>query len=214
MSKQAFLQKLLVKEAAIALAVIVVTVGMMEVTGGIEMDSANSLRQTTSQLNSTSSQLTTMRGQIDKSGSAEKRYVNIRLQRDQEDYAPDNELMRDRLKILKEKYRLGNDLRLALSPEAAPNIREFSPLNHNVLVREKMELSFSAMSDIHVFSFLDEFQRTMPGVVRLIGVSIKRDKDINVSILSQMTSGKSPSVVSAKITFLWATLTPKTEGAR
>ena len=212
MSKQAFLQKTLIKEGGIALAVVVATIALMEITAGFEADAQNSLRQTRSQLSSTTSQLGTMRNQISESGSAQERYVGIRLQRDQEDYEADNALMRERLVALKEKYRLTDDLSIKLSPEEVVKTREFSALNHEVAIRKEMLLSFGAMTDLHVFSFLDEFQRVMPGVVRLTKMSLVRKKDLDVSVLSQMTSGGNPPLVEAKIEFLWATLKAKEEG--
>ena len=214
MSKQAFLQKTLIREGGISLAIVVAALAVMELVAGFEVSANNSLRQTRSQLSSVTSQLGTMRNQINASGTAQERYVSIRLQRDQEDYGADTELLRERLIKLKDKYRLTDDISLKLSPEESPNVSAFAALNHNVRIRKSMQLKFGAMSDVHVFSFLDSFQRSMPGIIRFTKLDLKRKGDIDVTVLSQMTSGQNPPLVQAEVEFLWVTLSPKAGGSK
>ena len=214
MKKQAYLQKLLVKEAGISFGAAGLALGFMLFVSSMEQGAIRSVSQAKTQLNSTNSQLETLRNQIDKSGTAEKRYYEIRSSRDQEDYAQDTDMVRDRLRGLTDKYRLSQDLSLTLSVEKSPNIASLKALNYDVATREGMTLTFSAMSDIHAFSFLDEFQRKMPGVIRLTKFNIKRTGDLTVGTLSQMTSGTAPKLVDVEMEFLWGTLNPKAEKER
>jgi hypothetical protein len=209
MKKYAWLQKRLAKEGLMLAGIAIAALCLMEVASGIEGDAATSLRRVESTLRNTTSQLSAMRQQISKLDTAKQRYVDIRLLRDQEEYSPNNEMLRERLVMLKSKYRLDDSFSLKLSPESQAQGGVFSALNHDVFVRNNMLLSFGAISDLHAFSFLNEFQRSMPGIIRLTNVSLTRTSDINVTNLSSMARGFNPSLVQAEIEFVWVTLTNK-----
>lgn len=210
MSKYSELKKRIVKESAVAGAIIVL-VGAVAM-GVTEFSDASiaSRAEAESALSAANAKVAGLKDQIGKSSSAEKRYADIRLMRSQENYASDTEALKELIRYLKEKYRLTNNFKLTLpSGEVKSDRTEFSALNFDVMVRDDTEIIFGAMSDVHVFSFLDEFLRSSPGIVRLTKFNMTRKSPMDVNTLSQMTSGAVPEVITVEMHFLWAGLKPK-----
>lgn len=64
-------------------------------------------------------------------------------------------------------------------------------------------LTFSAMSDVHVFSLLSELTQTLPGYFRISSFSITRDGRLKSDDMIAMSQGKTPELVKAKIGLVW-----------
>jgi hypothetical protein len=155
--------------------------------------------------------LADLRSQMDKSGEAEKRYLAIQADRTNPDLAATmdgpgglNEFLRD----AKMRYHFD---KLTIKPvkEVATDKSELVNFPFNILLRPHLIIQFSAVSDVHVFSFIDDLRRAAPGFVRIDRVEMKRNADITDAAITQMQSGQSPILVNATIEFTWIRITPK-----
>lgn len=209
MNKARQMQKNLIKLGAVVGGIVVVCVGIMMVTGSMA-DGANQRKSAAENArNNDASQISTMRTQIEQSGDAEKRFVDISLHHTSGDYSANTDALKEWLREMKDKYRFSDSFKLTLANEKKSDKPEFSALNFDVTVREPMKLEFGAISDTHVFSFVNQLQHDMPGMVRVTKLDITRKSDITTASLREFAAGGTPENVDADIEFTWVGLSPK-----
>jgi hypothetical protein len=209
MSKLHVLKKQVTREAGIAAGMVVAAFVLMMGTGYFSDGALESKNQVQSQYMQSESQLGMMRSQISKSADAEKRYVDIRLERDNEDFVNNTDQLKNLLREMKEQYRLSDTMRLTISTEKPSEKPEFQTLNYKVIVREDMEMAAGAISDVHLYSLLKEMNRRMPGIIRIKNFKLTRKSSMSMENLAQLASGNKLELVDSAIKFTWITLEDK-----
>lgn len=211
MNKAKQMQKKLVKLAAIIGGVIVVSIVGMVLTGSMADSAAQRKAAAENSRNNDSSQISNMRNQIDQSGDAEKRFVDISLKHTSNDYSANTDTLKDWLRDTKNQYRFSDNFKLSLAADKRSEKPEFANLNFDVTVREPMKLEFGAISDMHVFSFLRQLEQDMPGMVRITKFDVERRNDMTAASLREVASGAGSEYVSSSIEFRWIGVAPKKE---
>lgn len=208
-SKAKILQKKIGVQAAIVGAVVVGCVGVMLLTGSLKSGAMERQTQAEGGRNSDSSQVATMRNQLDKSGDAEKRFITIETDYPSGVYAADSDAMKDWLRNAKDRFRFGNNFKLTLALEKKSENSALATLNYDVMVREPMKLEFTAMSDMHVFSFIKELTTLTPGFIRITSLEMTRSNDMTINSFRQLRAGLNPEFVTVKLEFTWVGVQPK-----
>ena len=150
-----------------------------------------------------------LKGQLTQSSTAEKRFVDIRLMHDNADFTSNNDAMKNWLRAAKNQYRLSNDFKLSITPEKPTDKPELNGLAYDITIRPEMKLEFQAISDMHVFSFMKDFLKQAPGIVRIDSVTLKRKGDMDNAVLSQLNAGQTIYLVDASIKFSWIGIASK-----
>lgn len=209
MNKAKQMQKKLMKLAAIVGGVVVFSAIAVFVTGSLASDAQQRKAAAEGARNSESAQIANIRTQIEQSGDAEKRFVAIELNHNSADYSANTDALKDWLREMKEKYRFGDSFKLTLALDKPSDKPEFSNLNYKVSVREPMKLEFGALSDMHVFSFVQQLQNDMPGLVKITKFEITRKNDMNTNSFRDMAAGSVNEYVDAVVEFTWVGIEPK-----
>lgn len=153
--------------------------------------------------------LASLRDQLNKSGEAEKRYVAIQENRSTQAYETDIKALEAFLSNARDRYKFG-DLKIKRTTAVVSDKPELANFTFNVQVWNRLRITFKAVSDVHVFSFLEEFRNSVPGFIRVEALEIKRNFDFTDQSLSTIkSSGTMPLNVEAKIEFSWIGLSPK-----
>lgn len=197
--------------AAIVGGIVVISIGAMVLTSSLADSAAQRQAAAESARNSDNAQISTMRNQIEQSGDAERRFIDIALNHTNNDYSANTDTLKNWLRAMKDQYRFTDNFKLTLANEKKSEKPEFSALNFDVSVREPMELKFGAISDTHVFSFIRQLEHDMPGMVRITKFNIQRKTDITTASLREFSGGAAPENVSADLEFTWIGLEPKQE---
>ncbi len=203
MNKLKQLRRRLIRGVGIALGVMCLFVGLLLVTGSFADSSAQKKQQASSQLSLDQSQLNNLRTQFTKSGEAEKRFAEIILYHPNPDYQANSDTLKTMLRKSKEQFRFADNFKLTLAQEKISEKPEFSGLNYDIAVREPMRITLEAISDAHVFSFIDHLRTQAPGLVRITRLEVKRKDDIDSQILGKMNAGDAPALVEATLDFTW-----------
>lgn len=154
-----------------------------------------------SEVSNSESRIADITRQIDESGTSSEVFNKIRGQKDNLEFNFERDQARDRLAVLREKFRLSS-LALVVSPEITLNLPKLQNMNTGAVYTD-IELKFGAMSDTHIFSFIEELQRSMPGFVRVDKIELEREKAMDVTIFRLMSRGAVPQMVSGTIVFKW-----------
>lgn len=216
MSKAANLKKALMRQAVITGVAVLVATGLIV---GSNMMASSALAKRTaaeSAFNSLESQLQTMRSQAEKTGSAAVRYVEMRAKRNNEDFSADSGKMRQWLSVAKDIYRLGADSNLVLPPSRQKSDKpELAALEFDVFTLTPVKLEIDAMSDVHIYSFLDDFMMNKPGFIQINSMAVQSTGDGNFTneLAQQLRTGAAPSLVRTIIEFTWIGLQPKAQPA-
>ncbi|GEM_PF-1873857 len=206
--KTAFMKKRIAVEVGIFVGVLAVIAGAMY---GIKSwytsvdQQRNTLR---SELSAAESRISEITRQIDDSGTSSEIFNDIRSKKDNLSFTFERDQVAERLAVLRDKYRLSS-LSLTVSPESEINIPRLQNMSMKA-VYTVIDLKFGAMSDTHVFSFIDDLQRSMPGFVRVDDITIEREKAMDVTIFRQMSRGAVPQMISGSLSFKWIGLRPLT----
>ena len=209
MSKQQDLTKSLIRQGVICVGVIAVFTGLYFGTDYLVDSFSAKQKEAEQTLSHDQSEINSLKSQMDKSGVAESRFLTIQEARTGLDFSADTDALKTWLRQAKTQYRLSNSFKLSLTAEKVAENKEFAGTNYTVLEHPAMKLEFSAMSDVHVFSLLDDLMRGAPGFIRIDGVSLKRVSDIDAGVINQMRAGATPYAIDAVITFNWIGLKEK-----
>lgn len=203
MSKLKTLRQHVIKYVAKLFGVLALCVGAYIAAGSFADSSQEAKTKAEAEVNQLRAQLANMTSQIDKSGKAEKRFFEIASARKNNDYVANSDTLKEWLREAKDSFRFASDFKLTLAPLANVDKPEFAGLNYDVTLRDPMRIELHAMSDMHVFSFMQELLHASPGMVRITKWSIKREKDLDAAALTSMSSGQIIDMVEATIEFQW-----------
>ncbi len=78
-------------------------------------------------------------------------------------------------------------------------------------VFREVEVIFSALTDLHVYAFIDNIKKIFPGVIQETSVKISRKRPFSREVIIEVSRGSLPEVVEANITFLWMGIDQKKE---
>jgi hypothetical protein len=154
--------------------------------------------------------LGSLKDQMNKSGEAEKRYASLQENRTTQSYSSSLDQFFDFLRQAKGRYQLTQFNRIGKPPKETvsdkPELAHFK--SYDVMTRP-LKFQFNAVSDLHVFSFLDDIKASAPGMVRVDMLSIKRASDLNEVSFNNLATGASPLLVDAKLDITLITIVPK-----
>lgn len=209
MSKYTDLRKTTLKTALMFAGAVLTTslvyLGLSLVEGSVNEQKTSA----ESKFNADSGLLAALRDQMNKSGEAEKSYAAIQESRVSKSYETDLKTLRDYLSGARERFKL-SDLKMKSVTSEISDKPELANFTHNIQVWNRFRITFKAVSDVHVFSFLEDLRSATPGFVRVDALEIKRVSDFTDQSLSAIRiSGAMPLNVEAKIEFSWIGLSPK-----
>ena len=154
-------------------------------------------------------QVQLMQTQISKTGEALEQFSELSETRASDRFDNNTETMKAVLRQLKDRFRLSDSLQLTISPEKISEQPTLQALNYKVVVREDMEITLGAMSDLHAYSALQQFLREMPGLVRLTQMQLSRRAPMSPEAIAQMRAGGLPELAGGKLRFTWITFEEK-----
>jgi len=76
---------------------------------------------------------------------------------------------------------------------------------HTKIIRSKVTLSFSSISDKHIFLFLQSIP-SLPGYVMIKSLVLSKEKNIDTITMNQILNGDMIEIVRANIVFDWYTV--------
>ena len=77
------------------------------------------------------------------------------------------------------------------------------------MVSSTVTLTFEAISDQYAMSFVDAVKKELPGYVKILSLRINKLDGINEQVIIQASRGEFPSLVKARLQFLWRDLKEK-----
>jgi len=79
------------------------------------------------------------------------------------------------------------------------------------ILKSPMKISLEAVDDVDVFRYLYLIEQTFPGHVSVEKIEMKRQGDVNFSVVRALSSGLTPTLVTANIEMLWRTMIPESK---
>jgi hypothetical protein len=203
------LRKIVQREAIILLGAVAITGTLM--LGAQMLAEGAVMRKAEAQgaLDQDRGQMQLMQTQIAQTGEALAKFAKLSATRTSERFDNDTEILKTTLRQLKDQFRLSDSMQLTISPEAISAQPSLQALNYKVVVREDMEIVIGAMSDMHVYSVLQEFLKVMPGLIRITHLQLDRRAPMSTDSLAQMRAGGVPELTGGRLNFTWITLEDK-----
>lgn len=209
MNKLQRLKKKLIREGAVMVGAVVLAGLLMT---GAEMLAEHAQKEKSEAevaLEQDRNQVQLMQTQISQTGEALAKFSELSKTRTSGSFDNNTETMKVVLRKLKDQFRLSDSLQLIISPEKISEQPALQALNYKVVVREDMEITVGAMSDLHAYSALQQFLREMPGLVRITQVQMSRRAPMSPEAIAQMRAGGVPELAGGKLRFTWITFEEK-----
>ncbi|WCR57734.1 hypothetical protein [Wolbachia endosymbiont of Ctenocephalides felis wCfeJ] len=96
-----------------------------------------------------------------------------------------------------------------LKPEISISIPEEVELHgkseHTKVIKSEVALSFSSISDKHIFLFLQSIPG-LPGYITIKSLVLNKERDIDATTMDQILNGNMIEIVKADIVFDWYTI--------
>lgn len=105
------------------------------------------------------------------------------------------------LNDLKNKYRL-TDFQATLGAESVVSGNGFDGRTLQVNQTD-ITLKFVALSDVHVFAFLDELTKSLSGYFRYYNLSITKLHELTDADLTRMSAGDAVGFVNVEVSAIW-----------
>lgn len=201
MQKLRVLKKKLLTEVGIASAIVAALVGAtIFIQGEITTDEQEQ-RGLRSSIQSLATQITDLENKhgIVNSSITEFRRIKDRLNRG--DFRIDRDQATAIFDTLRKKYRIGN-LSMTVTPKEVMSGNDVQRPTTQITASQA-SLEFDAMSDIHVYSFVQEATQTLPGFLHITRFRINRQRKITPDVYVSVSKGEMPRMVSAEVGFMW-----------
>jgi hypothetical protein len=203
MSKHKKLVKKMIQLGLVCLVAIIISVGIYFFTLSLADDSAPLKSSAEGAFQRDQGEINMLDTQLKKSGVAENRFIQITQDRENLDFLLDVEALKNTLRNAKTQHRLSSSFTLTPTNEVASDNKDITSSGYTAFEHPGMKLEFTAMSDTHIYAFLESLMRNAPGFILIEGISIKRSGDIDSIILDQMRAGAAPYLVDTTIEFNW-----------
>lgn len=168
---------------------------------------ASSVEQSKTENTSRTAQLqteiTNLRTKVDSSGSAQKIYTGLVESRGNEDFEIDNEKVRAILQELVKRHRISISDKLEYSAEREFKHPELTTVTTPIKVRQEAKLRFAAISDLHVYAFMQSLSRELPGIIKFTQFKITRKVMVDEDAITQLALGRTINTVEAEVAFDW-----------
>ncbi len=207
MQKLKHLKKKLVLEGGIAAAIIAAFVGALIFVDGeitTEEQEQRVLKGNLASLNKQITELERKHGIVN-SSIVEFRRLKERMGRG--DFVIDRDQATSIFDTLRKKYRISN-LSMTVTPKDVMRGNDIQRPTAQITVSEA-SLEFDAMSDVHVFSFIQEATQTLPGFLHITRFRINRQRKITPDVYVSVSKGEMPRMVSAEVGFMWVGIEDK-----
>jgi hypothetical protein len=110
------------------------------------------------------------------------------------------------LGVLREKNHLAN-LSVTISPITDASMESIR-LKSGVLTKSDIHLTFGAISDNSIYSFIEALQRTLPGIVAIRELKFIRNADLSKSTVLELSQHRITPLVSGELSFVWLGIRP------
>lgn len=191
--------KEVVKFTAIAGVCLAVYLGASMWASSVEQ----SKTQNTARTAQLQTEITNLRTKVDSSGSAQKIYTGLVESRGNEDFEIDNEKVRAVLQELVKRHRISISDKLEYSAERDFKHPELTTVTTPIKVRQEAKLRFAAISDLHVYAFMQSLSRELPGIIKFTQFKITRKVMVDEDAIAQLALGRTINTVEAEVTFDW-----------
>lgn len=210
MMKFNYMKKKLIVEGVIFLGLIGVAAGAALYVVGLSESAIEEKTRIESSIRSVESQISDYESQLGKSDEALAVFVDmVKLRGEQLTFNATRAEAARVLQAMLEKFRLE-----VTNSEIGP----LEPVEGNAyngiemdISRSEISISLRAITDQHVYSFVDEFTKRFPGIIKINTFDMTRDREITSNTLFQVHSGGTPLLVEAALTAEWIVFAPKGE---
>lgn len=209
MNKLQRLKKKLFREGGMMVGAVVLAGALMTGADMLAAQAEKGRSEAEVALEQDRNQIQLMQTQISQTGEAVAKFSELSKTRASGRFDNDTEIMKSVLRQLKDRFRLSDSMQLTISPEKISEQPSLQALNYKVVVREDMEITVGAMSDLHAYSALQQFLREMPGLVRITQVQLSRRAPMSPETIAQMRAGGLPELAGGKLRFTWITFEEK-----
>ncbi len=203
MNKLTQLRRKVIIEAVIILGIASATAGLaFFFHSGLKKERV-SYASYQSQMHSIGSKIATLEEKYDFARSSLELYNELNKELLAGRYDTNRNDAQEILNRLRKKYRINNlSVRFGEAITSSGDGSTDNTSSMEIISRD-INLTFDALSDLHVFSFLKAIEKEMPGFLSYASVSVTRQRQLTRDALLEISEGKEPRIVNAEIVYNW-----------
>lgn len=117
------------------------------------------------------------------------------------EFALDIDTAKKTIDTLRKEHRISN-LRLNIAPQEQFGQKNSDYTGYEPVFRE-VSLEFSALSDAHIYTFMNMLKEQLSGLQRITNIDIKKSRPLSNDILKDVRRGSTPLMAQVETSFLW-----------
>ncbi len=199
MKKIAILKKKLTRFALKAIIMIAVCAGIFYFVNDYLMQQTTKIQQIESEINQKRNDIVKIEDNVSIYEKSFTLFQQLTKQIDAGKYELDIARNSKVLELLGRKHRITN---LSVDISVKEKLGDVDYAGFIPIIRE-VNLGFSAMSDAHIYAFLDNIKQYFTGYLQFSKITITQKRKLDYNVLAEVSKGATPELLEAKISFLW-----------
>jgi len=201
-------KKILIKHAIIISVTISILLGINIYISGYSDDLSGELAQKQSANDSIKSQYNNIMTKAGFSDKVVSFYNSYKLNHNAE-FSINREDAKKIISELRKKHHLAESLEMTILPSTEVQGTAFK-LDSGVAIKNEVTLKFGAVNDNSVYNFIEELNYTMPGIILVHSLKLKRENDLSSDyVSSSLSSHKISPLINGELSFSWIGIRPK-----
>jgi hypothetical protein len=197
------LKQKMIKEGAIAAGAIFILSGLAFGITSYEESVAADLLNANNNVNALSSQITDIERKKNIISTSIKEYKDLRARLDKNEFTLDPISAQEKLNNIRKEFQL-NEPKVEFKEEVELTSPAYQDYPSITATFREVNLTFKALTDLHVYSFLNALKTEFPGLIKVNEVQIKRLNRIDTNVIKGIViAGQEPELIEANIKFLW-----------
>lgn len=210
MKKQAILQATLLRVSIVALLISALFIAVWLTVSSMADESDTELMRVRTALSFKQTEINSLTHQIENSKGARIEYAKYILSRENDHFLYNVDEAKQVLSKLRADFQLGSELKLTLSKDSVLNEGSLGTLPYEITVRPNTKITFSGLTDTHLFAFVDALESEIPGILEVTELKItQKDGGLNTEALAKISTGTSLVLADGVLGFNWYSVQPK-----
>ncbi|MFO1241908.1 MAG: hypothetical protein U1E36_01695 [Rickettsiales bacterium] len=194
-------KKRLIKEGAIALIVLLVLGGLAGLASYLASQNEQKILMLQGQFNAAMGQLSDLERKHEIIKESVDEFLKIKSDIKSNYYNLNREKASEVLSNVGREHRI-DKIDTQMSPIETLSMPEATFQRADAQFSD-IHLTFKAMSDLHVYAFIESLMQELPGIKKMTSLRITPLDSFKSQDLVDMSTGKKPELVQAEVSFLW-----------
>jgi hypothetical protein len=197
------LKQRMIKEGSIALGALLLLCGLAFGLSSYENSLSEEFQISNNSVSMLSGQISEIESKKIKISQSIEPYRELKKRIENKEFSLDPIMAQEKLNEIRKDFQL-NEPSVTIDEKKELTGASYDKYPTAVASYRSVEVDFVALTDLHVYSFINALKNNFPGLIHIYEVRINRDKEVDNSVIRNIVlEGIEPSLIKGNIKFYW-----------